>query len=153
RSALCVIAVGDEVLLPHHPRCLRILIPPESVQHPPCRDHIRGAIMVHVECPLSTVGDELPENAYGSVLMAFPLAARRPRVFIPIGSAQEVGPTVAIHVERGDAFGMIRTQTVSEESHLRNVPGRIPRSGLTRVLFSSNAEARRPYGHNERNCK
>ena len=88
RSALRVIAVGNEVTLPHHPGLLRILIPPEAVRDPSRRHHIGGAVVVHVESPFSAVGDELIVNAYRSVLMALPLAAGRSRILIPVSSAQ-----------------------------------------------------------------
>ena len=78
RSALGVIAVGDEVTLPHHAVRLRILVPPQPVQHPARRHDIRGAVVIHVEGPFAAVGDELTQNAHRAVLMALPLAARGP---------------------------------------------------------------------------
>src|ERR1700730_18818301 len=87
RSALGLIAVGDEVTLPHHALRFRILVPPQPVQHPARRHHIRGAVMVDVEGPFSAVGDELPQNAHGAVLMAYPFATRWSRILIPISAA------------------------------------------------------------------
>jgi len=55
RSALCVIAVCDEVALPHHSRYFRILIPPQPVLHPSRRHNIGSAIMVYVERPFSAI--------------------------------------------------------------------------------------------------
>src|SRR6202034_2954943 len=106
-SALGVVAVGDEVTLPHHVRLLRIFIPPQTVEHPSRRDDVGSSVVVDVEVPLTAIGDELAEDADGAELMTFPLASRGPGILIPVGTADEVGTTVAVHVDGGDAFGMI----------------------------------------------
>ena len=39
----------------------------------------------------------------------------RAGVFVPVGSAEEVGEAVAVHVEGGDAFGVVGAETMDEE--------------------------------------
>src|ERR1700685_633612 len=156
RPALSVIAVGDEVLLPH--RILlgrlrpRILIPPSPVHHPSRGDNVGRAVVVHIEGPFSTVGNKLIEKAHGSILMAPPLAAGRSRILIPVSAAQNIGTPITIHVERSDALGMIRSQAMDKECRLRHASRRISRRSLTRTLRSGAAEAQR-HRCNDRNCK
>src|ERR1700685_3752081 len=59
--------------------------------------------------------------------------------------------TVAIHVERGNSFGVIRTQTMNEESQLWNLPRRIPRSGLACTLYGVKPDAGSKRGQYESN--
>src|SRR5579864_1416345 len=108
--------------------------------------------MVDVEGPFTAVGDELIQDAHGSILMAFPLAAGRTRILIPVRSAQQVGATVSFHIECGDAFGVICAQTVREESQLRDVAGGVAGSGLARAFDGGKAEERSGYRENERAC-
>src|SRR5579859_4190315 len=108
--------------------------------------------MVDVEGPFTAVGDELIQDAHGSILMAFPLAAGRTRILIPVRSAQQVGATVSFHIDCGDAFGVICAQTVREESHLRDVARRVPGSGLTVTFDSGKTKECGGYRENERAC-
>ena len=118
--ALGVIAVGDHVLLPLRARLLRILVPPDSVRLPACRHHIRRAIVIHIDRPLAAVGDKLAQRAGLAILMPLPLAAIRARILIPVSAAQNIGIAVAIHVQRGHAFRMIRSQAMREKRNLRH---------------------------------
>ena len=56
----------------------------------------------------SAVGDELVVNSDSAELMLFPLATTGTGVLIPVCTAEQVQETIVIHVEHGDAFGVIR---------------------------------------------
>ncbi len=71
-AALGVVAIRDQMSLPHRVRALRVLVPPESVDHPPSRDHVGRSIVIHVDGPFAAVGDELPQDADGAILMTLP---------------------------------------------------------------------------------
>src|ERR1700680_4977111 len=97
-----------------------ILIPPESVHHPASRHHIGSAIVVHINGPLPTIGDKLAQDANSAVLVLLPLATRGAWILIPVGSAEQVRPAIAVHVQCGDLLGMVCTQTVGKEGGLRS---------------------------------
>src|SRR5208337_935118 len=118
RAAFGVIAVHDKVTLPHHIRLSGILIPPQTVRHPACGHHIGLAIVVHIECPLAAIGDEFAHYANSPKLMPLPFAAQRSGILVPVGSAENVGPSVAVHVHRSDTFGVVGTQPVDEKGCL-----------------------------------
>src|SRR5579871_1430042 len=135
---------------PHDAGFFRVLVPPESIDHPSRSDNIRRAVMIHVKGPLAAVGDELPEHPYRSVLMALPLAARRTRILVPVGTTQDVRAAVAIHVECGDAFCMIGAEAVNEKSELGNATGPIPGHGFSSILRPANRSA---HGYGKKDCK
>ena len=53
--------------------------------------------------------------------MPLPFTALRAGILIPVRSAQEVWPAVSVHVDGGDSFGVIRSQSMHEKSHLRHI--------------------------------
>ena len=57
-------------------------------------------------------------NADGAVLMPLPLSALRSGILVPVGAAKNVGSPVAIHIECGDALGMIRAKTMRDKRDL-----------------------------------
>ena len=59
--------------------------------------------------------------------MTLPFAALRSRILIPISAADQVWPAVSIHVDGGDTFVVVRTQSMREEGRLRNVARSIAR--------------------------
>ena len=120
--------MGDEMALPHHVGLLGIFIPPQTVGHPTHGDDVRCPIVIDVDGPLATIGNELTHQLDGAVLMALPFASLRARVLIPVGTAENVGQAVAVHIERGDALGVIVAELMDEISSLRNVAGSIPAS-------------------------
>jgi|ERR1700722_2191601 hypothetical protein len=73
-------------------------------------------------------------GADGTVLMLLPFAALRARILVPVGSAEDVRAAVAIHVERCDAFGVIRTEPMNEESGLRDAIRAIAGCGVSFCL-------------------
>jgi len=119
-AALGVVAVGDEMLLPHHARLARILIPPNSIADPAGGNKVRRAIVVYVDRPLSTIRDKLLVNADGAILMLLPFASLRTGILIPVGAAQDVRTPIAIHVQSSDALGVIGTQAMRNKRDLRS---------------------------------
>ena len=75
--------------------------------------------MVDIDHPLTAVGDKLFVSPDRAELMLLPFAALRAWVFVPVGAAQQIGEAVAIHIDHGDAFGMIVPETMREESQAR----------------------------------
>ncbi len=90
--------------------------------------------MIDVHRPLSAIGDKLIHDADGAVLMLLPLTSRRPRVLVPVGSAEQVSETVAIHIHGGDCFGMVGAQPMHEKRGLRNSIWAIAGGGLADAL-------------------
>src|SRR5262249_55528390 len=117
---LSVIAVGDQVLLPFSAGLFGILVPPDAVGLPGRRDHVRCAIVVHVDRPLAAVGNKLAHCARLAILMTLPLAAVGAGVLIPVGSTDDVGKSITVHIERGDALSVIRAKAVRKKRDLRN---------------------------------
>jgi hypothetical protein len=76
--------------------------------------------MVDIDCPLAAVGHELAYDFYGPILVPFPLTALRAWVLIPKCPAQEIGSTVAVHVERSDSLSVIVAELVNEIWNLWN---------------------------------
>ena len=153
RAALGVVAVGDEVALPHHAGLLRILVPPQAIHHPAGGDDVRRAIVIDVEGPLAAIGDELAEDADGAVLMALPLAALRPGILIPVGAAHQIGTAVAVHIDGGDAFGMIGAQAMHAKGHLRNAVRAVAGSGLAQALRDCNPTRRCNDRRDDESCE
>ncbi len=105
------------------PSFFGILIPEDAVGHPAGGYHVGRAVVVHVYGPLAAVGDKLVDDAHVTVLVALPLAAVGAGILIPVGSAQDVWAAVAVHVESGNAFGVVGAQPVDGEDGLRNAAG------------------------------
>ncbi len=124
-AALGFDGVGDQVALPHDSRLFRILVPKQSIRHPADRHHVRRTVVIHVHHPLAAIGHKLSDYIDGAVLVAFPLAAPRPRILVPIRSAQNIRPAVAVHVHGGDALGVIGAQPMDGISGLRHIAGRV----------------------------
>src|SRR5882757_3167613 len=118
-SALRVVAVGDLLRLPRGAGRGRlgsgVAVPPEAVRDPASGDEIGQAIMVDVDDPLAAVGDEFIVNTDGAELMPLPFTAVRSGVFIPVGAAEQVGEAVAIHVQQGDALGVIVAEAMGKK--------------------------------------
>ena len=124
-AALGLDRVGDEVALPHDSRFFRVLVPKQPIRHPACRHHVRRAIVIHVHYPLAAVGHKFSDDIDGAVLVALPLAALRPRILVPIRPAQDIRPPVAVHVQGGDALGVIGAQSMDGISGFRHIAGRV----------------------------
>ena len=110
RSALGVETIGDEVFLPQSARrsgFTRVLVPPDAVGYPAGGDEVGKAVMVDIDGPLAAVGDELAVDADGTELVLLPIAALGSGVFVPIGSAEDIGEAVAVHVEGSDSFCVV----------------------------------------------
>jgi hypothetical protein len=69
----------------------------------------------------------------------FPLSAGWTGILIPIGPAEQVGPAIAIHVECGDALGVIRAQAMNEKSALRNTERTVAGNSLSISLRKGEA--------------
>jgi hypothetical protein len=134
-ATLRVVAVGDEMLLPHHIRLLRVLIPPESVQHPTRRNHVECSIVVDIDRPLAGVRDKLIHYAHRPILMLLPHATLGPRILIPIGPTKQIRPAIAVHVHRGNSFRVVRPQAMHEKGRLRHTSGPVTRCCLSRRLW------------------
>ena len=109
-SALGVETIGDEVFLPHSARrsgFTRVLVPPDAVGYPASSDDVGKAVVVDVDGPLTAVGDELAMGADSAELVLFPIAALGSGVLVPIGSAEDIGEAVAVHVEGSDSFCVV----------------------------------------------
>ncbi len=107
-AAFGVIAVGNQVALPLDAQLFGILVPEHAIEHPAGRHHVGRAIVVHIHRPLAAVGDKLTQCARLPVLVAFPLATLRAGILIPICTAENIGAAIAVHVEGGDTFRMVR---------------------------------------------
>jgi hypothetical protein len=73
-STLGVVAVSDEVLLPESARWrgfTGVLVPPDTVGYPAGGNEVGEAVMVDVDGPFATVGDELAVYADGAELVCF----------------------------------------------------------------------------------
>jgi hypothetical protein len=58
-------------------------------------------------------------DADGAELMLLPFAALGAGVFIPVSAAQQVREAVPVHVEQGNALGMIASEAMDEEGNAR----------------------------------
>ena len=58
--------------------------------------------------------------ADGAELVLLPFAAIGARVFVPVGTAEQVGEAVAVHVDHGDAFGVVAAEAMREKGHARS---------------------------------
>ncbi len=118
-AAFGVEAVGDFLGLPHGAGgCgfrAGVAVPPDAVGDPAGGDEVGQAVVVDVDDPLAAVGDELVVNADGAELVLLPGAAVGAGIFVPVGAAEEVGKTVVVHVEDGDAFSVVGAETMGEE--------------------------------------
>src|ERR1700751_2874005 len=47
--------------------------------------------------------------------MTLPLSPIRARILVPIGSAHDVQKAIAVHVHRGDSFGVIVAETMDKK--------------------------------------
>jgi len=65
--------------------------------------------VIYIHRPLAAIGHKFTDDLDRAVLMTLPFAALRSRILIPLGSADQVGPALSIHVDGGDAFGVVRT--------------------------------------------
>src|SRR4051812_45191069 len=90
RPAFGIVTIRDLMWLPGDAEILRIFEPPDSVHHPTGGDHVRRAVMVHIDGPLTAVRDELAKNPHLPELMASPLSTVRAGILVPIGAAQQV---------------------------------------------------------------
>ncbi len=136
-AAFGVEAVGDLFGLPHL-ACgdglwAGVAIPPEAVRDPAGGDEIGMAIVIDVDDPFAAVVDELVMDADGAELMLLPLAAVGTGILVPVGSAEDVEEAVAVHVEKGDAFGVIGAETVGEEGDSRFAVGTV--AGMLHAEF------------------
>jgi hypothetical protein len=142
RAAFGVIAVGDEVLLPHHARLLRVLVPPHPVGHPPGRHHIRRAVMIYIDRPFSAVGDEFSHILHCPELVPCPLPAIGSGILIPVRPTQQIREPVTVHIDRRDSFGMVRSQTVYGKYRLHVTIRSRPRMRLAyRLLCARRANS------------
>src|ERR1700751_2284665 len=72
--------------------------------------------------------------------MLFPFATTGAGILIPVSTAKQIQKAIVIHVEHGDAFGVIRAETVSEKSDAGLTIRSIARllhaelSGVSRIL-------------------
>ena len=119
-AALGIVAVGNEVALPLGAQLPGVLVPPEAVGHPSGGHHVGRAVVVHVHRPLAAVGDELVHGSRGPVLVALPLSTVGAGILIPIGAAEDVGQSIAVHVQRGNALGVVGAETMDKEGDLGN---------------------------------
>lgn len=51
--------------------------------------------------------------------MLLPFSTVCPRILIPVGAAEQVWESVAIHVEQGDTLGVIAAESMSEKGNSR----------------------------------
>src|SRR5579863_2741638 len=117
-AALGFAAVGDEVPLPLGAQLAGVLPPEDAVGHPADGHHVGQSVVVHVDGPLAAVGGELAERLLLAILVARPLAAGRAGILIPVGAAQQVRAAVAVHVEHGNAFGVVGAEAMHREGGL-----------------------------------
>src|SRR5579872_219501 len=90
--------------LPHHARLFRVFIPPEPVGYPSDGHDVRRAIMIHVDRPLTAIRNELARDVHRSPLVPLPIATMRAGVLVLVCSAEDIRPSVAVHVDGSDAL-------------------------------------------------
>src|ERR1035438_2077841 len=122
-AAFGVVTIGNKMPLPLRMLGSWVLPPEHAVGHPARSHHIGPAVVIHVDRPLAAVGDEFATDARLAILVALPFSAVWAGILIPIRTAEKIGPPIAVHVERGDAFCMIGAETMDEEGSLRNAAG------------------------------
>ena len=122
-AALSIVAVGDEMLFPFGAIGAGVFPPEDAVGHPASSDYVRISIVVDVDGPLAAVGDEFTADSGLTVLAALPLTALGAWILVPVGSAEQVGTAVPVHVERCDALGVISAEPMDEERSLGNAAG------------------------------
>ncbi len=122
-ATLGVVAVGDLFGLPQGAGGgglgAGIAVPPEAVRDPAGGDEVGQAIVVDVDNPLPAVADELIVDADGAELMLLPFSAVCAGVLVPIGTAENIDEAIVVHVEEGDALGVVGSETVDEKSDSR----------------------------------
>jgi hypothetical protein len=120
-SALGVVTVSDLFRLPHGARGCRlrsgVVIHPDAIGYPAGSDEVGQAVVVNVDDPLAAVRDEFAVGADGAELVLFPYAAIGAGVLVPVGSAEQIGVAVAIHVEQRDALGVVVAETMREKGY------------------------------------
>jgi hypothetical protein len=62
-----------------------------------------------------------------------PVSTLRAGVLVPVGSAENVGEAVAVHVEGGDAFGVVVAEAVDEEGGIGCAVGARAGCGLAEL--------------------
>ena len=136
-AALGVVAVGDEVALPHR----RPALPGFSYHQMPLV--IQPAVTTSGQPSWLTSTVHSPQSETNSlvdadlaVLVALPLAAVGAGILIPVGAAEDVEVAVAVHVEGGDAFGVVGAELMDEEGGLGNAEGAVAGVGEARGLHS-----------------
>jgi hypothetical protein len=82
--------------------------------------------------------------------MPFPFAAVRSRIFIPVSTAYQVWSSIAVHINGGDALGMIATQAMNEERSLGNSAG-AGAAGFEFVLRECNGRSQRDSSREAKN--
>ena len=98
---------------------LRILVPPDAVGLPARGHHVGRSIVIHIDGPLAAIGDKLAECAGLAILMPLPFAAVGAGILVPVRAAENVGIAISIHIQRGHAFRVIRSQAMREKRNLR----------------------------------
>src|SRR6476619_8376654 len=81
RTALGIVTISNFMRLPSGTEFLRILKPPNSIDHPAGSHYIGCAIVVHVNRPLAAVGNKLAKNSDLAKLMPRPHSSIRARIF------------------------------------------------------------------------
>src|SRR5579872_730234 len=107
--------------LPHHARLFRVFVPPEPVGHPSDGHDVRRAIVIYVDRPLTAIRNELAGDVHRSPLVPLPIATMRAGVLVPVCSAENIRPSIAVHVDGSDALGVIGAQPMHEKRSLRHV--------------------------------
>jgi hypothetical protein len=64
-------------------------------------------------------------DADGAELVLLPRAAVGAGVLVPIGSAEQIGEAIAVHVEQGDALGVVVAEAVGEKGNARLSAGSV----------------------------
>src|SRR5450631_2260597 len=90
RAALRVVAIRNFVRLPSGTEPLRIFEPPNSIYHPASSHHIRCAVVVHIDRPLTAIRDELAKNTHFPILMPNPLSSIRAGILVPVRATDEI---------------------------------------------------------------
>src|SRR5579884_3111327 len=103
--------MSDEVFRPGHVYFLWIFIPPNTIGLPSDRDNVRRPVVVYVNDPLPAIGNEFSNDISRPVLMPLPFADCISRIFVPIGTAKKIRPSVAVRIENRNSFCMVGTKT------------------------------------------
>lgn len=101
---------------PHDALLLWILIPPETIRDPSRCNDVGRAVVVDVYRPFTAVGDKFSSGTHCAPLVSLPIASVGAGILIPIRTADKVEISIAVHIQSGDALGVVVAQSMYQET-------------------------------------